>query len=139
MKNQIFYLNTLIILTTLFFCVTTCYSQAKATGHVFAEIVETISITSQTNDYIRIEPGNTNVEFKLGEIQVRGSNNSIMSVLVTTEFINGELLETAGFDAFLLPDSENKVFNLLGVASKDLHEHSSSNYSARYEVTFAYN
>lgn len=143
--NNIVKAGSIFIL--LIFAVTICVAQVKVTGHVFAEIVETVSASSNTNDYFLIEQNNIGDELNLGEISLYGKSNSVVSVLVTTNGMTGSDGENTGFE--VIPCLEcsgsnqdnygNQTYKLQAFSSSELNSNSSKSYSAKYEVVFAHN
>ena len=136
-----------ILIMAIFFASKICLSQTRVTGHVFAEIVETLSAVSNTNDYLHIEQNNIGDKLNLGEISLNGKSNSVVSVLVTTNGMTGSDGENAGFEVnscLECSDSEHnnngiQIYKLHANTDIELNSNTSNRYSAQYEIVFAHN
>jgi hypothetical protein len=136
-----------ILFLAMFFATTICLSQTRVTGHVFAEIVETLSAVSNTNDYLHIEQNSIGDQVNLGEISLHGKSNTVVSVLVTTNGMTGNYGDNAGFEVIPCLECSDSEYNNNGIqtyklqANTDLEPNSNTSlsYSAQYEIVFAHN
>ncbi|QGY46007.1 hypothetical protein GM418_20730 [Maribellus comscasis] len=127
-------------------------AQVRATGHVFAEIVEPAMLTASTsNDHIIYNNVNTtSSDLILAEIAVSGSADTDVGVSVQTTALEGKNGEIYSFDTFFCPDSDQsangntteadkRVFKLNGTPQKDIVSEKNNMFTGQYEVTFMYN
>ena len=124
-------------------------AQVRATGHVFAEIVEPTALTAHaTNSHIiNINEEKENEDLVLAEVKLSGGTNLNIDVSVQSAALEAENGERFFFDAFACPQcSENKnkfptgekIFTLKGTP-RDIRESKHKRLTGRYRVTFMYN
>mgnify|MGYP004702214067 CR=1 FL=1 len=139
--------NSGILTLAMFFATMICHSQTRVTGHVFAEIVETLSAVSNTNDHLQIEQNSIGDQVNLGEIFLHVKSNTVVYVLVTTNGMTGNYGDNAGFEVkpcLECSDSEHnnigiKTYKLQANTDLELNSNTSLSYSAQYEIVFAHN
>lgn len=123
------------------------FAQVRATGHVFAEIVEASGVNSNTNNSIQISQTSSLNSLELGEITVNGGINTACSVLISSGNLKGDHGSLAAFTASqfenTLPQSlnnnGNQVIKLNGIPGSEILSLTDKNYSGQYQVIFAYN
>lgn len=141
--------NTIIGLIVLMLpvCESSLIAQVRVTGHVFAEVVETIGTSSNTNDWVTVPQNSSDKEFDLGEISLNGGAMAAYDLIVKTNDMTGETGTQASFLAttdlgnlsYMLDSHGKRVFRLYGSVKKKLCSETEKNYSASYHVIFAYN
>ena len=126
------------------------YAQVKATGHVFAEIVEPVAISPTAYNSHNLSSGGmgSHDEYVFAEIRIRG--NQHMNVDVAVVF--GNLLtashEILSFDAYACPVCmdddpksipEEKKYTLKGIPREITPENRNGIFSGGYRVVIMYN
>ena len=125
-------------------------AQVRATGHVFAEIVEPTALTARAaNDhFISENEVKQNEELLLAEIKLSGGSNLNIDVSVQSTALEAENGERFFFDAFACPEcSENqskfltgeKTYTLKGTPRDIPGSKHKKRLTGRYRVTFMYN
>ena len=122
-------------------------AQVRVTGHVSAEIVEAVSVSSATNNLLSLntEQGVENLD--LGQISLNGGQHAVCAVLVKSSGITGEHGSSVAFTASntanagsgIMDQRGSRVFNFSGAADPTIQNKSDHNYQGEYNVTFAYN
>jgi len=122
-------------------------AQVRVTGHVFAEVVESIGTSSNTNGWIVVPKDSSGKEFDIGEFSLNGGAMAAYDLIVKTNDITGEAGTQASFLAttdlgnlsYMLDSHGKRVFRLYGSVKEQLCSEAEKNYSASYQVIFAYN
>jgi hypothetical protein len=141
--------NTIIGLIVLMLPVieSSLNAQVRVTGHVFAEVVESIGTSSNTNDWVMLPQSSSAKEFDLGEISLNGGAMAAYDLIVKTNEMTGEAGTQASFLAttdlgdlsYMLDSHGKRVFRLYGSVKEQSGSQRDKNYSASYHVIFAYN
>ncbi|MBE0661528.1 MAG: hypothetical protein IH597_03585 [Bacteroidales bacterium] len=122
-------------------------AQVRVTGHIFAEVVESIGTSSNTNDWVMVPQSSSGKEFDLGEISLNGGAMAAYDLIVKTNVMTGEAGTQASFLAttdlgnlsYMLDSHGKRVFRLYGSVKEKLCAEAEKNFSASYHVIFAYN
>lgn len=125
----------------------TSFAQVTVTGHVFAEVVETVGATSKTNDWVVVSQNNNSKEFELGNIEVNGRAMAAYDLIIETKEMTGDTGTKALFSAttgcnnqsYMLDSKGRQVLHLYGMASNFSNKTRKKIFYASYQVTFAYN
>lgn len=124
-------------------------AQVRATGHVFAEIVEPTALTARpTNDHLVYDNGqNSDDDLILAEVKLSGGSDLNIDISIQTSSLEAENGETFFFDAFACPgcsEGENyspageKIFTLKGTP-QEIPKKKNSLFKGEYRVVFMYN
>lgn len=125
----------------------TLLAQVRVTGHVFAEVVETVGATANINDWVVVANDNVSSEFELGDLSINGGAMAAYDLIIKTNEMTGETGTQASFlattdyenQSYMLDSHGKQVFRLYGSASNILNKTREKHFSASYQVTFAYN
>lgn len=125
----------------------TLLAQVHVTGHVFAEVVETVGAAADTNDWVVVTHDNVSSEFELGNLSINGGAMAAYDLVIETNEMTGETGTHASFlattdygnQSYMLNYHGKQVFRLYGLASNILNTTREKNFTASYQVTFAYN
>jgi len=125
----------------------TMLAQVHVTGHVFAEVVETVGATANINDWVVVANENVSSEFELGDLSINGGAMAAYDLIIETNEITGETGTKASFLAttdygnhsYMLNSHGKQVFRLYGSTSNISNKTKEKHFSASYQVTFAYN
>jgi hypothetical protein len=125
----------------------TLLAQVRVTGHVFAEVVETVGAAANTNDWVVITHDNVSSEFELGNLSINGGAMAAYDLVIETNEMTGETGTHASFlattdygnQSYMLDARGKQVFRLYGSASNISHKTKEKHFSANYQITFAYN
>jgi len=123
------------------------FGQTTVTGHVFAEIVEGVGVSSRTNNNIELQQNSPLVPMDLGEISISGGASTTCAVLISTttlESENGNLIDFEADTQYrnlapVLNQNGQQVFKLEGSAGDEIFSKEEKAYAAKYNVIFAYN
>lgn len=144
MKNLVaFGLTILLTISTGFLSL----AQVRVTGHVFAEIVETASINSNTNNSIQVQQNQSPGSIELGEVTINGGMNTACSIMINSSELKGENGNHAAFTAIqsgsslpqVLNANGSQVIKLNGMTGSEILAQNDKMYSGQYQVIFAYN
>ena len=138
-----FYTFTLMIL----FIGMNAAAQVRVTGHVFAEVVETLGASSGTNNLLSLSQNSINSELDLGEIFINGGAMAAFSVVFENSKITGEygtrMALRAGVaddvSSGMLDTNGREVLKIIAEADENLLNAHDKNYTGQYQVVFAYN
>ncbi len=122
-------------------------AQLRVTGHVCAEIVESASVSSGTNNLLSLNKGQTVENLDLGHITLNGGQHALCALVVKSDRITGENGSNVAFIASsenegssgVMDNHGSRVFNFSGAAGQAIQNNSDHNYQGQYNVTFAYN
>jgi hypothetical protein len=122
-------------------------AQARVTGHVFAEVVESAEVRSEMNSQFSMKSNENTTTLQLGNFNIRGGSNVAGAVVVTCTDLNGLNGTSVGFSASsasasatpVLNEDGNEVVNLSGEVDQALYAMNERAYSGQYHVVFAYN
>lgn len=122
-------------------------AQVRVTGHVFAEVVECVGTSSNTNDLIVVPQNSSDKEFDIGEFYLNGGAMAAYDLIVKTNDIHGEAGSQASFLAttdlgnlsYMLDFHGTRVFRLYFSVKEQLCSKAEKNYSASYQVIFVHN
>lgn len=120
-----------IIFFTIFFKPILC--QIQVTGHIFAEVVDNISIYSLSDDFLNI---NKNKNIEVGHFKISTNNNPYYSINVNEcKFIGDEGTEVI-FDTNILFKNQQE-FTLS--SDVNLFKYDDKNYDSCYNIIISYN
>lgn len=122
------------------------FSQTKVTGHIFAEIVESASIMSQTNNFLILENNTFEDNLFLGKISLKGGSNFLISVNLNTDGVRGnetldlELsINSMEKNVMFINEDGTKTYNIVAEVKTENQSFTSKDYSAHYEIIFIHN
>jgi hypothetical protein len=123
------------------------FAQARVTGHVFAEVVESIGANSNMTEWVLVQPNRITEEIDLGKISINGGAQSTYGLILTTKELTGKTGAQASFLAKtdydnslnMLNSHGKQVLRLYGNADEDLLTTSDRNFTTSYQIIFAYN
>jgi hypothetical protein len=112
-------------------------SQVKVTGYVFAEVVESVSATSNaiTNIQTQISPGGTNKNIDLGSITLNSGTNLSYNVMMT----NTSISDSKGDQLDMQIYSANSDKSIVEIKGKIADNNSVGQFKGSYTMIFAYN
>lgn len=136
-----------IVFLTLFFNYLNGFSQTKVTGHIFAEIVESVGTSSKINNFIKVDKEAQTQKVNLGEIAICNGQNSYSSLVFHAQILNNkekEILFFEGFNYFDYTDNENhnhgiQRYKLIGNSFKETWDKPDELNVLSFQVTIAYN
>lgn len=145
LHNIFVFICTVIMMSGAFSSV--AFAQARVTGHVFAEVVESVGASANTANLASVPQNMPDTEFELGEIAINGGSLAAFSIVVETGEMIAQSGERASFKAKTrngqlvsnLDSNGRQTLKLSGSAQKDIALAGNRNFSAAYSVTFAYN
>jgi hypothetical protein len=122
-------------------------AQVVATGHIFAEIVETIGTKSAVTNMLTLQHKGQTDNLDLGSIKLNGNSSSICNVIVSSSQLRGE---NGGQVSFFANDnfrSQEEILNakgenlicLKGSVGTEIFQSDNIDYTGQYYVIFAYN
>lgn len=122
-------------------------AQVKATGHVFAEVIESLSANMNTNQSVFVDSGNDMEEFEMGELIISGGALDTYNLIIIADKLTGEPGTPAPFLAStdvgrttnVFNSHGKQVFRLFGSLLRNVDSNTFLKYTAAYQVTFAYN
>ena len=122
-------------------------AQSRVTGHVFAEVVESMSVTYNVNNWVVIPPNSNEHGFDLGEISVNGGSLTAYDLIIISSGISGKTGMRAPFDtttdynnlSYILDSQGKQVFQLYGSTNDELFAAKEKSFVAEYNIIFAYN
>lgn len=143
LKSIAVFICTVIMMTGAFN--SDARAQTRVTGHVFAEVVETVGASANTANLASLsQPGAT---FDLGEIALNGGSMAAFTVVIESGEMVGQSGERASFNARTndgklvssLDPNGRQVVRFRGSANEENAAGNERNFSAAYSVTLAYN
>jgi hypothetical protein len=122
-------------------------AQTRVTGHVFAEVVETIGMASNTSNRASLPHDMSGSEFDLGEVSINAGSMGAYAIVIETSDMVGDSGKRVSFDARTengklvsnLDQNGKQVLRLSGSAKEEIYFAGEKNFSAAYNITFAYN
>lgn len=120
-------------------------AQTRVTGHVFAEVVETVGASANTASLASVsQPG---AAFDLGEIALNGGSMAAFTIVVESCEMVGQSGERVSFNAMSsdgrlvsnLDPNGRQVVRFSRSANEEIAAGNDRSYSAAYSVTLAYN
>ncbi len=123
------------------------YSQTKVTGHVFAEVIETTSVSSVIPHSVYLNSIQACNALELGEIVLGGGALSTLSLLASSHSLIGENGAQVGFLTDINRGENNVTLNNDGVQNLKINGMVGANvlnmsekfYSGKFAIVFAYN
>lgn len=139
--------KTYTTIISILFIVAGTFAQVTVTGHACAEVVESVSATSGTNNLLSLQQDASPQDLDLGSFTLSGNSNAICSVVVNTTPLKGEHGDMVDFSASscfgnntgILNEKGTQVVNFKGNADNDILSSNDKNYEGQYDVVFAYN
>jgi Na+/H+ antiporter NhaB len=117
------------------------YSQAHAIGHVFAEVVETVSLSAGSNMKSMVNVSQNQPAFSAGDFVVSGSE-----CLITPIFLDAQSLEAGDgsmvsfhHDVASLTSISDGLISISGSIDPSAFEKEVRAYTFRYQMILAYN
>ena len=112
-------------------------SQVKVTGHVFAEVVESVSARSNVVTEIKTDfsQSTNNSNLDLGSITLSSGSHIAYNVMMTTSNISDSKGEMLNMDIYS-SSSDRSVVEIKGKISDN---NQSGEYKGSYSMIFAYN
>ena len=137
--------STLILMISV--SVNIAEAQTRVTGHVFAEVVETIGMASNASNRASLQQGVSDSEFDLGEVSINAGAMAAYAIVLETSDMVGDSGKRISFDAKTengklvcsLDQSGKQVLRLSGMTKEEIYYAGEKNYTAAYNVTLAYN
>jgi hypothetical protein len=139
-----------VLVLTLLFCQNNAFAQVRATGRVFAEIVEPTALTAiASNEHLINKNRSTDEnDLVLAEVKLSGGTNMNIDVSIQSshlEAANGDVLP---FGALICPGCQvpnpaelntEKTFTLKGNIREDNRLKKNNTFKGQYSVVFMYN
>ena len=112
-------------------------SQLKVTGHVFAEVVESVSAKSNVVTEIKTDfsQKSNNANLDLGSITLSSGSNASYNVMMTSSSISDSKGEMLNMDIYS-SSNDRSVVEIKGKIADNNH---SGEYKGSYTMIFAYN
>lgn len=141
------YLPLIVSLTVIFAISTSIQGQTRVTGHIFAEIVETVSVNSAMNNSFQLKRDNNESNIDLGTVSVNGSAYTTRSIIVSPATITGPSgtsleFQTNSSDQFSNQqhsETGRDELSLSATINETLLLMEDNNYSGQYDVVLVYN
>lgn len=135
------------IIIALLFTSLSVNGQARVTGHVFAEVVETAGMTSEANQQVALRMDQNQTRMDLGAMTISGGACTAGAIVITTSSLTSVAGTVVPFHAEVtsqsstpvLSTSGNEVINLSGNVDPSVFTMEDRLYAAQYNVVFAYN
>lgn len=123
------------------------YAQVKATGHVFAEVVESLSASMNSRQMVYVDRTNNAEELELGELVINGGALEAYDLILISDRLAEESVTHATFLAItdhrltskVFDYNGKQVFRLFGSFYKPNQSGIELNRRAAFQITFAYN
>lgn len=138
-------LATYLVMTVLGLITTIGQAQITVTGHVFAEVVESVSVSSQSQSNINIQRNNTE-EINIGQIDLRNSSSSSFSLLlgklnITYKSQELGLNESSSFETHSIQGNVNgdQFIDIQCQPDKKLDHLKNLHYNGDINIVLAYN
>ena len=120
-----------------------CYGQVKVTGHICAEVVESISVSCNSNPDMAYLSKNV-TKLDVGSFSISGAASSTYNLIIDNANVRNDSGEsytiqtnTAGAEKSLIADLSGKQSLTLVAGTTELP--ANGQYQGNFGVTFAYN
>jgi len=120
-----------------------CYGQVKVTGHICAEVVESISVSCNSNPDMAYLSKNV-TKLDVGSFSISGAASSTYNLIIDNANVSNDSGEsytiqtnTAGAEKSLIADLSGKQSLTLVAGTAELP--ANGQYQGNFGVTFAYN
>ncbi len=126
---------------------TVVYSQAKVTGHVFAEVVEMVGVKSHAQNHFSLTPNHKIASLSLGEYSFDGGAFTTGSILISNSNLSGNHGSEISFLATPASTSEpmqilnkngHNTLSVAGEIDNALFRSHDKQYTGEYTIVFAY-
>jgi len=121
--------------------------QARVTGHVFAEVVETAGMRSEANQQVALRMDQSQTRMDLGAMTISGGASTAGAIVITASnlcSLSGTAIPfhaetTLQNSTSVLSAEGSEVINLSGNVDESVFLMQDRLYAAQYNVVFAYN
>jgi len=140
------HLSTLVILSILILTATKAFAQTVVTGHVFAEVVESVSASSYSQASITIQRNET-AGFDFGKIEIKSAESAMCSLILSRANLTGNNQEQISMEASAVnfQDMQENAINgsqsisLQCQPDKHMVDQTASSYMGDINIVLAYN
>ncbi len=137
---------TFVILSILSITATRVFAQTTVTGHVFAEVVESVSASSYSQASITFQKNQTK-GINFGTIDIKSSESAMCSLILSKANLTGNNLEHISMETSVENFQEmqentingSQSFNLQCQPDQNMLEQSASSYKGDINIVLAYN
>jgi hypothetical protein len=140
------HLSTLVILSILALTTTKVFTQTVVTGHVFAEVVESVSASTYSQASITIQRNQTEgIDF--GKIEIKSAESAMCSLILSKANLTGNNLEQISMEASVVnfQDMQENAINgsqsitLKCQPDRNMLDQTASTYMGDINIVLAYN
>ena len=135
-----------VVLSVLGLAATTGYAQTTVTGHVFAEVVESVSASTQTQSSFNFQRNQTSA-IDFGQIEIKSAASASCSLILgkanlTSNFQERIALETSASSTSGMQGNAINGYqsiNLQYQPDENMLDQSASQYTGDINIVLAYN
>jgi hypothetical protein len=135
-----------VVLSVLGLAATSGYAQTTVTGHVFAEVVESVSASTQTQSTFNIQRDQTSA-IDFGQIEIKSAASASCSLILgkanlTSNFEQRIALETSASSTLSMQGNAINGYqsiNLQYQPDENMLDQGASQYSGDINIVLAYN
>jgi hypothetical protein len=140
------HLSTLVILSILILNATKAFTQTVVTGHVFAEVVESVCASTYSQTSITIQRNHTEgIDF--GKIEIKSTESAMCSLILSRANLTGNNMEHISMETSVanFQDMQENAINgsqsisLQCLPDKHMVDQTASSYMGDINIVLAYN